>query len=116
MSPIQLFHFATVCEKYNTIEIVSPYLESRNWISALWKHNKPCDGSWATWLWILYVFQTRAEEHSASYERVLDVLAANMSLRDGHWVIEEGNSFCDVSDIECPEKLTPLKSKHEKLR
>jgi hypothetical protein len=116
MSPMQLFGLATVCDKYATTEIVSPYLESRNWIGALWKPDKPCDSSWAIWLWILYIFRTRVEENSSRYERVLDVLAANMRLRDGHWIIEEGNSFFKVSDIECPSKLDPLKSKYKKRR
>jgi hypothetical protein len=104
----QLYELATVCDKYDTTEIVSPHVESREWINALWKDSKPCLGSWASWLWICHAFQTGKEKGDKFYGRVLDVLAANMRLRDDKWYFERDNSYVEISIMKCPSKLDPL--------
>jgi hypothetical protein len=112
----QLYRIALVCDKYGTNDVVSHYIESRDWISTLWKDGKPCLErglkSWASWLWICYVFQTKKGKGSERYERVLDVLAANMYLRVNDWYIEGRNSFIRASTIECPSTLDSLTGKY----
>jgi hypothetical protein len=114
MSTWQLFDLATVCDKYNVVDIVSPYVESGKWIAALWENNKPCDGVWEPWLWILFVFRSKGERAVPRYGMILDVLAANMSFRDGSWIITKGSHICQVSDITSPNKLDPLHGMYEK--
>jgi hypothetical protein len=107
----QLYELATVCDKYDATDIVAPHVEIRDWISPLWKDNKPCLGSWASWLWICYTFQTIKGKSSGLCRRVLDVLAANMRLRSGSWYIERSSSPIKVSNIKCLSKLDPLQGK-----
>jgi hypothetical protein len=104
----KFYELATVCDKYDASDIVAPHVEIRDWISPLWKDNKPCLGSWASWLWICNTFQTMNGKSSELCRRVLDVLAANMRLRSGSWYIERGNSPIKVSNMKCPSKLDPL--------
>jgi hypothetical protein len=112
----QLYELALVCEKYGTQDVVSHYVESREWIGALWKDGKPCPEvglrSWTSWLWICHVFQTKKGKGSERHERVLDVLAANMRQRVDDWYIDGRNSLIKVSTIECPSALDPLEGKY----
>jgi hypothetical protein len=111
MSSEQLFYLAAVCDKYGTTEIVSAYVELRNWKELLWKEDKPLEGSWTAWLWILYMFRGRRSHWIARYKMVLDVLAANMSLKDGNWTFGPEDRPIKIADIECPSTLNALQGK-----
>lgn len=112
ISLTQLYGLALVCDKYDTKDLILHYAESLGWISALWKDGKPRPErgtrSWASWLWICHVFKTNKKKDSERYERVLDVLAANMGELDKVWYVEGRK----VSTIQCPSILHPLQGKY----
>jgi hypothetical protein len=117
MSTNQLFDLATVCDKYDVTDIALPHVVLHGWIDALWEEKlKPCDGKWEPWLWILSVFSKPRTDLVLRRERVLDVLAANMTQQEGRWVFGKDSTFCYVSDIESPNDLDPLDSKHQDNR
>lgn len=109
----QLYELAMVCDKYDVTSIVFPHVESRGWISALWKDDKPCDKKWLLWLSILHIFHIPTKR-CQRLKKVMDVLAANMahqSLREG-WIVSGGDNLWRVSCIESSSKIESLHGKH----
>jgi hypothetical protein len=111
LSTTQLFHLATVCDKCNVTDLVLPHVDSRMWVTRLWKDGKPCDMSWEQWLWILHVFPTTTTEKGPQRERVLDVLSAGAILYEDCWFFKVGGSCGEISELRSPANLPPLESK-----
>jgi hypothetical protein len=86
ISTKQLFDLATVSSKCDVVGSISAQVECQTWIRKLWHHDRPHDGEWGTWLWILHTFHT-TEEDSWRYERVLEALAASMIFYNNSWVL-----------------------------
>jgi hypothetical protein len=108
-----LAQLATVCDKYDTAELVSPYVESRNWMNTLWKTDKASVRMWATWLCVAHIFRTKNDKEKGNRicGKVMDVLAANIRLQDGKWCLEQGGFALEVWIVPCPSGLYPLHSK-----
>jgi hypothetical protein len=102
VSPQDLFDLATACNKHGLSDIVAPHIEFRKWINASWVDDKPRDGKWELWLCVAYQFEPRTTS-GLLMDRILDVLAANMFLKEGRWIFERGSTQHDVSKIETPE-------------
>jgi hypothetical protein len=92
----QLFDLATTCNKYDIVDIISAHVDSRMWIDAHWRDHTPDDRRWERWLWILHVFRTTGDNFWR-YERVKDVLAANIKIQNESWTFEgEANYYRDL--------------------
>jgi hypothetical protein len=98
-----LTQLATICNKYGTTDLISPYVESRNWMNDCWEKDKPSVRLWVIWLRVAY-----KEKGNGIYGKVLDVLAANIRMQDGKWCLERGEFPLKVSIITCPKGLYPL--------
>lgn len=98
-----LFHLATLCDKYDITDIVVPHVENHRWIENLWDHGKPCGRDWQSWVWILGgLYHT--EERCRKLSTVLDVIAANIRVEDDEWIFEWNDKVCHVSEIEHPQQ------------
>jgi hypothetical protein len=101
MSTKQLFDLATISNKYDVTDIISAHVECRAWICKLWYHDKPHNGEWGTWLWILYTFHATKLNRSR-YTHVLEALAANMihHKESDWWVLGTHEHRLQFSRIE----------------
>jgi hypothetical protein len=100
MSVAQLSELATLCDKYDISHIFSS-VETCRWINALWKDDKPINGDWETWLAILETFK-----QSTLREKVISVLATNMFVSEGEWIIAREDGLHSISQINCWAKAS----------
>jgi hypothetical protein len=101
MSVAQLSELATLCDKYNVSDIISPAVENYRWIKALWKDDKPINGDWETWLAILETFK-----QPTLRKKVISVLATNMFVSEGEWIIAREDGLHSISQINCWAKAS----------
>jgi hypothetical protein len=100
MSVAQLSELATLCDKHDISHFFSS-VETCRWINALWKGDKPINGNWGTWLAILETFK-----QSTLREKVISVLATNMFVSEGEWVIAREDGPHPISQINCRAKAS----------
>jgi hypothetical protein len=95
----QLVDLALICDKYHVAEIVLPHVEIQKWVEHLWTDSTPREEDWVAWIKILRRFYPM-EEQCDRLSTVLDVMAANISKVEKHWIFQWSSYTCKVTDID----------------
>jgi hypothetical protein len=98
----ELVELVTICRKYDVAHQVLPHVDSRRWIEDLWGDKESRQQDWSKWSQIigeLYPVGAPCQQLST----IVDVVAANMRMKEGRWFFEWSNVKHYTPGIDCSQ-------------